>query len=128
MAAPLEPRRWPSLPDPLPHLPLPPRMRRSIPLREGLQPHRRSFTRDGGFVFLPTPGPSFIIIVIGLWMVAGELHVMARLFDRVEVRLRKATRWVKDVWARPPKVVKTLVKLSAASALLYGIYRLFFGG
>jgi hypothetical protein len=61
-------------------------------------------------------------------MVAGELHVMARLFDRVEVRLRKATRWVKDVWARPPKVVKTLVKLSAASALLYGIYRLFFGG
>ena len=74
-----------------------------------------------GFVFLPTPGPSFIIIVIGLWMVAGELHVMARLFDRVEVRLRKATRWVKEVWARQPKVVKTLVKLGAASALLYGI-------
>jgi len=24
-----------------------------------------------GFIFLPTPGPSFIIIVIGLWMVAG---------------------------------------------------------
>ncbi len=24
-----------------------------------------------GFAFLPTPGPSFIIIVIGLWMHAG---------------------------------------------------------
>lgn len=81
-----------------------------------------------GFVFLPTPGPSFIIIVIGLCMVAGELHVMARLFDRIEVWLRKATRWVKGVWMRLPKVVRTLVKLSAASALLYGIYLLFFGG
>jgi hypothetical protein len=82
----------------------------------------------GGFVFLPTPGPSFIIIVIGLWMIAGELHVMARLFDRVEVRLRKAARWVKDAWARPPNVVRILLKLGAASALLYGIYRLFFSG
>ena len=82
----------------------------------------------GGFIFLPTPGPSFIIIVIGLWMIAGELHVMARLFDRVEVRLRKATRWAKDEWKPLPAVVRILLVVGAASALLYGIYRLLFGG
>jgi hypothetical protein len=81
-----------------------------------------------GFLFLPTPGPSYIIIVIGLWMVAGELLVMARLFDRVEVRLRKAARWAKDAWARLPGAARALVVLGAAAALLYGIYGLFFGG
>ena len=41
-----------------------------------------------GFTFLPTPGPSYIIIVIGMWMLAGEFLPLARFFDRVEVRLR----------------------------------------
>jgi hypothetical protein len=31
-----------------------------------------------GFLFLPPPGPSYIIIVIGLWMVAGEFLILAR--------------------------------------------------
>ena len=53
---------------------------------------------------MPTPGPSYIII-LGLWMVAGEWLLMARLFDRVEVRLRKAVRWAKDTWARSPLVM-----------------------
>jgi len=30
-----------------------------------------------GFAFLPTPGPSYIIIVIGLWMLAGEFLPVA---------------------------------------------------
>jgi hypothetical protein len=81
-----------------------------------------------GFIFLPTPGPSFIIIVIGLWMVAGELLVMARLFDRMEVRLRKVARWTKETWARSPSAVKVGVVLGAAGVLFYGIYRLFFSG
>ena len=81
-----------------------------------------------GFIFLPTPGPSFIIIVIGLWMVAGELLVMAPLFDRMEVRLRKAARWAKDTWARSPNAAKVAVVLGTAGVLFYGIYRLFFSG
>ena len=76
---------------------------------------------------MPTPGPSYLIIVIGLWMVAGELLVMARLFDRMEVRLRKAARWAKDAWAHSPGAARVLVVLGAAAALLYGIYGLFFG-
>ena len=82
----------------------------------------------GGFIFLPTPGPSFIIIVLGLWMVAGESVVMARFFDRMEVRLRKAARWVKGTWARAPVAARVPVVLGAAAAPLYGIYHLFFGG
>jgi hypothetical protein len=81
-----------------------------------------------GFIFLPTPGPSFIIIVIGLWMVAGELHVMARLFDRMEVRLRRVGQWAKGAWAQSPNAVKVGVVLGAAGVLFYGTYRLFFGG
>jgi hypothetical protein len=42
-----------------------------------------------GFAFLPTPGPSFIIIVIGMWMLAGEFIPLARFFDRLDVRQRK---------------------------------------
>jgi hypothetical protein len=40
-----------------------------------------------GFAFIPTPGPSYIIVVIGMWMLAGEFLPLARLFDRLEVRL-----------------------------------------
>ena len=81
----------------------------------------------GGFIFLPTPGPSFIIIVLGLWMVAGESVVMARFFDRMEVRVRKAARWAKGMWARLPVAVRVSVLLGAAAALVYGIYHLFSG-
>ena len=31
-----------------------------------------------GFLYLPIPGPSYIIIVIGLWMVGGEFLILAR--------------------------------------------------
>jgi hypothetical protein len=42
-----------------------------------------------GFAFIPTPGPSYIIIVMGMWMLAGEFRPLTRFFDRHEVRLRK---------------------------------------
>ena len=47
-----------------------------------------------GFVFLPTPGPSYIIIVVGLWMLAGQWRSLARLLDRLEVRLGELGRWI----------------------------------
>jgi Flp pilus assembly protein TadB len=65
-----------------------------------------------GFVFVPTPGPSYIIIVIGMWMLAGELLFLARFFDRVEVRLRELGRWIRDAWIKSPTVVRTLVVLT----------------
>ena len=81
-----------------------------------------------GFAFLPTPGPSFIIIVIGMWMLAGEFIPLARFFDRLDVRLRKMNRCIKECWKSLPSSVKVLVALVCAAALGYGIYYLFSGG
>ncbi len=79
-----------------------------------------------GFAFLPTPGPSYIIIVIGSWMLAGEYLPLARFFDRLDVRLRKLGRWIKDLWVGSPAVVKVLVVLIFVAALGYGAYYLIF--
>jgi hypothetical protein len=65
-----------------------------------------------GFVFVPTPGPSYIIIVIGMWMLAGELLPLARFFDRVEVRLRILGRWIRSVWVKSSTVVRILIVLT----------------
>jgi hypothetical protein len=81
-----------------------------------------------GFLFLPTPGPSYIIIVLGMWMLAGEFLPLALFFDRVEVRLRKLGRWTKDRWNSTPAVVKVSIVFTCAAALGYGAYYLLFGG
>jgi hypothetical protein len=75
-----------------------------------------------GFAFLPTPGPSYIIIVMGLWMLAGEFLPLARFFDRLEVRLRKLGRWIKGRWIGLPAGVKILAGLIFIVALGYGAY------
>jgi Putative transmembrane protein (PGPGW) len=75
-----------------------------------------------GFAFLPTPGPSYIIIVIGLWMLAGEFLPLARFFDRLEVRLRELGRWIRNAWTSSTTVVRTLAVLAipiCVAALAY---------
>ena len=81
-----------------------------------------------GFAFVPTPGPSYIIVVIGMWMVAGEFLPLARFFDWGGVRLRKVAGWVKNRWSHLPAFVKGLVILLCIAALGYGAYYLLFGG
>ncbi|HJQ28388.1 MAG TPA: PGPGW domain-containing protein [Rubrobacter sp.] len=80
-----------------------------------------------GFVFIPTPGPSYIIIALGLWMLAGEFLPLARLFDRMGVRLGKLWRWIRGVWRTSPSTVKVLVVLAFAALLVDGAYTLFAG-
>src|ERR687885_264536 len=80
-----------------------------------------------GFAFLPTPGPSYIIIVIGLWMLAGESLPLARFFDRIGVRLRRLGVWIKNQWGRLPTAVKVLVIFICVAVLGYGVYHLLFG-
>ncbi len=65
-----------------------------------------------GFAFLPTPGPSYIIIVIGSWMLAGEFLPLARLFDRVEMRLRELGRWIRNAWIKSSTAGRALVVLA----------------
>jgi hypothetical protein len=77
-----------------------------------------------GFAFLPTPGPSYIIIVIGLWMLAGEFLPLARLFDRAEVRLRDLARQVKAIWTGSPNAARTLIVLAIAACIAALVYLL----
>jgi hypothetical protein len=75
-----------------------------------------------GLAFIPTPGPSYIIIAIGMWLLAGEFLSLARFFDRLDVRLRRLGRWIKERWTTLPTTVKVLVALVCPAALGYGIY------
>ncbi|HYZ04166.1 MAG TPA: PGPGW domain-containing protein [Rubrobacter sp.] len=79
-----------------------------------------------GFVFIPTPGPSYII-AIGLWLLAGEFLLLARLFDRVGARLGRLGRWIKGLWRSSPAAMKVLAVLAFAASLAYGAYTLFTG-
>ena len=81
-----------------------------------------------GFAFIPTPGPSYIIIAIGMWLLAGEFLPLARFFDRLDVRLRRLGRWIKGRWVGLPAVAKILVVLICVAAPGYGAHYLFFGG
>ncbi len=80
-----------------------------------------------GIAFLPTPGPSFIIIIIGMWMLAGEYLPLARFFDRLDARQRRLRWWIKGQWSRLPASVKSLVVLACVAALGFGAYYLLFG-
>jgi len=77
-----------------------------------------------GFLFLPTPGPSYIIIVVGLWMLAGESLTLARFFDRAEVSLRKLGRRLKAFWSGSSTVVKVSIVLVIVLCLVALIYAL----
>ena len=97
--------------------------------------YRRVFNLAGGpalivagFALLPTPGPSYIIIVIGMWLLAGEFLSLARLFDRLDVRLRGLGRWIRDRWVGLPAVVRILAVMICLAALGYGAYYLISGG
>ena len=57
-------------------------------------------------------------------MLAGEFMPLARFFDRLEVRLRKMKRWIKECWNSLPSSVKVLATLLCVAALGYGIYSL----
>jgi putative transmembrane protein PGPGW len=81
-----------------------------------------------GFAFLPTPGPSFIIIVIGMWMLAGEFIPLARFFDRLDARQRRLKRWIKGRWTRLHAISKVLAVLVCVVVPGYGAYYFCFGG
>lgn len=47
----------------------------------------------GGIIAVPGPGPGWLIILLGLGMIAGVSLSFASFIDRVEVKLRGLARW-----------------------------------
>ena len=81
----------------------------------------------GGLVAVPGPGPGWLIILLGLVMIAGESLSFASFPDRAEIKLRRLARRVAAVWAASPASAKVLMMLALtfyAIASGYGIYRL----
>jgi uncharacterized protein (TIGR02611 family) len=78
----------------------------------------------GGVIAVPGPGPGWLIILLGLWMLAGESLFLARFMDRVEVRLSKLARRVAGIWTISSALVKGLITLTilvCVAALGYGV-------
>ena len=80
-----------------------------------------------GFAFLLTPGPSYIIIAIGLWLLAGEFLLLARVFDKIGVQFGKFWRWVKGLWRGVHVAVKVTIVCALAILLVYAVYSLLAG-
>ena len=84
----------------------------------------------GGVIAVPGPGPGWLIILLGLGVIAGESLSFARSIDRVEVRPRQLARLVASVWTTSPALAKALIVLTVlacATALGDGMYRLISG-
>ena len=114
------------------------RYRRQQAREGGWRDPRRLFFVVGGLliaivslVFGVLPGPGTLTFFLGLGMIAGEFHPVARLLGWAEVRLRRAARAAREVWADASpagKAVIALVVLIVVAALAYGAYSLLFGG
>lgn len=76
----------------------------------------------GGLIAVPGPGPGWLIILLGLGMVAGESLFFARLFDGAEVKLRGLVRRAIGLWRISPASVRiSIVLVIVASATAMGI-------
>ncbi len=76
----------------------------------------------GGLIAVPGPGPGWLIILLGLGMVAGESLFLARLFDGAEVKLRALIQWVIGLWRISPASVRiSIVLVIVACAAAMGI-------
>ncbi len=76
----------------------------------------------GGVVAVPGPGPGWLIILLGLGMIAGESLFFARLLDWAEVKLRRLVRRVIGIWRTSPAPVKVSIVLTIlACATVVGI-------
>ncbi len=49
-------------------------------------------------VLAPLPGPGWATFFIGLALLAGEIHFVARFLDSIEIKIRKLALVFRDVW------------------------------
>jgi hypothetical protein len=80
-----------------------------------------------GFVFIPTPGPSYIVIAVRVWLPAGEFLALARTFHKVGVRLGRFWQRVEDLWHASHVVVRVMSVCALAILPVRTVYSLFTG-
>ncbi len=78
---------------------------RRAPIRLTVLGFGIAFTLAGALTFW-IPGPNFVIVLIGLAIVAGQWRVAARVLDRIEVALR---RWNDERWDPYPHKRRAVV-------------------
>jgi uncharacterized protein (TIGR02611 family) len=74
----------------------------------------------GGLVLVPLPGPGWIIVFVGLAILASEFAWAQRLLDYVRDRVRAWTGWVmhRPIWVRVAIPLVTVGFVATATYLL----------
>jgi hypothetical protein len=62
-----------------------------------------------GAVLLLIPGPGTVVIVVGAALLAQESAILARLLDRLELRLRDLIPYASKHWHRAGRAVRAFV-------------------
>jgi uncharacterized protein (TIGR02611 family) len=78
-----------------------------------------------GLIMVPAPGPGWIIVFIGMALLAGESEKVAKLMDRGEQFLRRMRAKSKRFWRRASLAMKSSITIAAGalvSVIAYGLY------
>lgn len=68
----------------------------------------------GGLILVPLPGPGWLIVLLGLAVLASEFEPAKRLLDYAKQRLRQWDTWVRS----QPLVVQLLIGAATAAFVL----------
>jgi uncharacterized protein (TIGR02611 family) len=73
-----------------------------------------------GLILVPFPGPGWLIVIVGLFILASEFTWAQRLLDFVKAKVKAWTDWVTDQsW--PVRLAVGLVTAAFVGAVLYGV-------
>lgn len=67
-----------------------------------------------GVIALPAPGPGFLVIGVGIALLARESRFAARLADALELKARALLAWMKESWRRASTPLRAMVAVGAA--------------
>ena len=74
----------------------------------------------GGLFLVPLPGPGWVIVFVGLAILASEFAWAQRLLDFGRARLRRWTAWAaaRSPWVRVPAVLVAAATVAVATYLV----------
>ena len=75
-----------------------------------------------GIIALPAPGPGTLVIALGAAFIARESRAVATALDWLEVKLRRAARWIRSGWRAASPLQRMLVALAGVGVLGAAIY------